>query len=543
MKPRPWPQRLRTVRRAAQSWLARPGVIGPVTGGLLLLAFPPLEWTPAAWVVLAPLLAILDREGDPARRRGVRAWFGAGWGLGLVLCGGNYHWLFRALLEVAGVPLWRFTPFWLALVAALALAPAVALAACAWARAQLGWALWWTAPAAFLLVDATLLVFPFGGVAWGSWAATQPHTLAAAWIVPVLGGPGLVAALVAVNAGWASRLDVTGRGRHGAAPALVAAALALATAVLIWPAPEAVDSSQEARTLRALLVPSDLPPAADADGPPRLRHYLGRTLAVLGPGRRTTHPALPSAPLLVVWPETAAASDISRGKTLVELHDVATLIDGDILLGSDTRALGQDYNSIYLVQGGVFEFQRYDKRELVPFGEYVPAGFRALFGRKATAGDEDYRPGTQPPMFEWRGQRLGLAICFESILPAHVAREVRAGAQVLVVIANDAWLTPAARTHHLRLTALRALEAGRAVLFVSNGGWTAHLSGGQVRQFAPPGGEPLAVEARLEFAATPWVRWGLRLPLLAAALALLLRVAGHGLALWSRPGSSGLRLP
>ncbi len=540
MKSRPWPHRLRALRRNLAVWIARPGVIGPVAGGLMLLAFPPLEWTPVAWVVLAPLLAALEREGDPARRRGVRAWFGAGWGMGLVLYAGHYHWMFHALLGIAGAPLARFLPFWLAMVMAFALGPALALAACAWARIRWGWGLWWTAPLAFMVGDAVLLSFPFGGMPWGSWAGTQPHTLAAAWIAPVLGGPGIVGALVAVNAGWAALMDPPTRGRRGAMAGLAAALLAVLLALLTWPAPVPSDAPAEGRSLHAMLMPSDLAVPTPDEGPRRLRHYLGRTLGVLGPGRRAS-PATAPGPRLVIWPESASATDVSRGKTLVELHDVATLIDSDLVLGADTRELGKDYNSLYLVQGGQFEFQRYDKRELVPFGEYVPPGFGHLFGRKATAGDQDYSRGDRPPVLDWRGQRLGVAICFESTLPGHVTDAARHGAQVLLVIANDAWLTPEARTQHLRLTALRALEAGRDALFVSNGGWTAHLSHGQMVRATSARGGPLAVEARLDPGETTWVRWGEALPLLVAALALLVRLAVHGMALASRGRPS--RLP
>ena len=117
---------------------------------------------------------------------------------------------------------------------------------------------------------------------------------------------------------------------------------------------------------------------------------------------------------------------------------------------------------------------------------------------------------------------------------------VRRGAQALVVIANDAWLTPEARTEHLRITALRALEAGRDALFVSNGGWSAHLSGGMVVRAAGAKDAPLAVDARLTSDMTPWARWGVRLPLAVAALAVLLRLGAHGLAYRSRQRPSGL---
>lgn len=535
MIPRTLMRKLKWLRRAAPAGLAQPGVIGPLTGGALLPAFPPLEWTPLAWFALVPLLAALEGEGDPARRRGSWAWFGAGWGMGLVLGAAHYHWIFHALGTVAGVAPGRFIPFWLAWVAALAFGPALAVAACAWARARLGWSLLWTAPLAFMTLDAALSRAPFGGVPWGSWAATQPHTVAAAWLAPVLGGPGVVAVLVLINALWAALLAGPVPARRAAFPA-GAALLAALTALLMWPGtPEA-----GGRAMRALLVPSDLGVPGPEDGPRRLRHYIARTLD-FAPASQPASP-MNAPPWLIIWPESAA-DDVTRGKALVEVHDIAALAGGDILLGSDVREAGRDYNSLFLVSAGRFDFQRYDKRELVPFGEYVPAPFRPWFGRKATRGELDYTAGTAPPVLAWQGHRLGVAICFESILPRHVARAVAAGAQVLVVIANDAWLTPPARLHHLRLTALRALEAGRDALFVSNGGWSALLSKGQVIEAAPAAGAPLAVEAGLADGLTLFSRWGITLPLALAALALLARLAGHGLAAFNRARPTHLPAP
>ena len=54
-------------------------------------------------------------------------------------------------------------------------------------------------------------------------------------------------------------------------------------------------------------------------------------------------------------------------------------------------------SSVASVQGGAFDFRRYDKRRLVPFGEYVPAGLRWLFPRKLTPGEADYAAGEGPP--------------------------------------------------------------------------------------------------------------------------------------------------
>jgi apolipoprotein N-acyltransferase len=101
---------------------------------------------------------------------------------------------------------------------------------------------------------------------------------------------------------------------------------------------------------------------------------------------------------------------------------------------------------------------------------------------------------------------LGLAICFESILPGHALDAVQAGAEVLVVAANDAWLPRYAVDQHILLSALRGREVGREVLFVSNGGPALRLVSGQAR--ARSESAPLPVSAVRRTGQTPWVRWG-----------------------------------
>jgi apolipoprotein N-acyltransferase len=92
------------------------------------------------------------------------------------------------------------------------------------------------------------------------------------------------------------------------------------------------------------------------------------------------------------------------------------------------------------------------------------------------------------------------------------------------------------------LTALRALEAGREALFVSNGGWTAHVSSGQPVQVVPASRAALRVDARLESRVTPWVRWGLLLPFGLVAMGVAIRLACYGVAYFIGPGSTRLPL-
>ena len=501
-------------------WQDRTAVLVPALAVLPLLAYPPLEWRAAAWLGLAPLLLLLKHG-----RGGMGTWLAAGWGYGVVFYAFQYAWLHRTVVELAGAPLPRFVAFSVAMLAVLALSFAVSIVASRWAWMRLGVSPYLGFPLLLCIQDAVMGAFPFGGVPWGSLAGTQTSSFAAASLVPVTGGAGLVLVLGAVNGGWARTAEAMSGPLRKALPGVAALGCLTLALAQPWLAPRPEQEGMEGFT--ALLVPGDFsiagPPRQDSS---RMRRFVARTLE--GFGRlRQAHPR--PVPELVIWPEGAVSGHVESGKRLVELSRLATLLEADFLLGSDSRGRGREFNSTYLVTGGTFDFRRYDKRQLVPFGEYVPWGFRWFFGKKVTRGDEDYTAGKRPPVMEWRGRRIGLAICFESILPTHMRAAAREGAQVAVVTANDLWLTPAARLQHLRLTALRGLEIGRDVLFVSNGGFSAHLAGGRAVNVPGRNDEPFAARPVLRSAHTPWVRWGY------APLALLL--AGYSIVsflLWRR---------
>jgi apolipoprotein N-acyltransferase len=233
-----------------------------------------------------------------------------------------------------------------------------------------------------------------------------------------------------------------------------------------------------------------------------LRSYLSKTLPALESINRTREPAL------VVWPESAVPGEASRGRKLADLFELSSVVQADFLFGSNAREQGRLFNSVYLVSSERFQTSRYDKRRLVPFGEYVPDPFRSGFGKKLTEGVQDYAAGEGPAVLDWRGTKLGLAICFESIMPGHARRVALDGAEVLIVLSNDQWLTPSASRQHLRLTALRSLEIGREALVATNGGWSGHVREGKLVATSAAGGPVLKVAFQPASRQTPWTRWG-----------------------------------
>ena len=119
----------------------------------------------------------------------------------------------------------------------------------------------------------------------------------------------------------------------------------------------------------------------------------------------------------------------------------------------------------------------YAKRQLVPFGEFVP--LRPLLGwiRKFVPIGDDFSRGTSPAplLVPVRDQSLAVAplICYEDIFPELARSGAYAGASALVVLTNNGWFGEGGAAYqHAAHSVLRAVENRRPVLRCGNGGWS-----------------------------------------------------------------------
>ncbi|MGI4812931.1 MAG: apolipoprotein N-acyltransferase [Janthinobacterium lividum] len=175
-------------------------------------------------------------------------------------------------------------------------------------------------------------------------------------------------------------------------------------------------------------------------------------------------------------------------------------------------------------QAGVF---RYDKHHLVPFGEFVPWGFRWFVDlMNIPLGDFSRGAPVQPP-FEAHGVRFAVDICYEDIFGEEIARTLRGQRQtadVLVNSTNLAWFgNTVALDQHLQIARMRALETERPVLRATNTGATAVIDAqGHVRERLPAFAVG-ALTARVSGTSglTPYVRLGNLSVLLVSCLGLL----------------------
>jgi len=174
---------------------------------------------------------------------------------------------------------------------------------------------------------------------------------------------------------------------------------------------------------------------------------------------------------------------------------------------------------------------RYDKRHLVPFGEFVPWGFRWFVDLMTIPLGDFGRGADEQPPFAVGQQRIAFNICYEDVfgeelLPALAGTD---GATILANVSNIAWFGDShALPQHLQIARMRTLETARPMIRSTNTGVTAAIDfDGRVLGALPPyqlGSLSVTVQGRSGL--TPYARTG-NWPVTALSLLILLAVAAR----------------
>lgn len=471
-----------------------------MAGAVLPLGFAPFGWF---WLTPLSLAALfvswLDCLPSTAAKRGFVFGF-AGFTAGT-------YWLYISIHIFGQAPLWVAVPLMLGLVVIMG----GYLAACGWfaARVQAGrmltWLLVW--PAAWVLVE-WLRGWLFTGFPWLSLGYGQIDGPLRGW-APVSGvyGLGMVTAILAgaLVCCWRGAL----RER------LVAVSVIAVIGVGSWLLDGREWTTPSGDALQVALVQGSI--SQDRKWLPEQRRptmELYRDLTFSGP-----------AADLVVWPEVAIpAMAHTVTDFLSELQYAAEEIGLQLLLGIlvyevDTE---QFYNSLIALgtETGI-----YNKRHLVPFGEFfpVPSFIRewmrlmSLPYRDTAAGERRQEP------LRANGILLAPSICYEDAFGSETL-DFLPDAGLLVNVSNDAWFGDSLAPHqHLQIARMRALETGRYMLRTTNTGITAIIGpDGGIRAESPQfETHVLRGSVRAYTGATPYVRTGNWPVLLFAGLLVL----------------------
>ena len=243
----------------------------------------------------------------------------------------------------------------------------------------------------------------------------------------------------------------------------------------------------------------------------------------------TPVPAGSPQPQVILLPETVMAvfqHQIAPAAWQAWI-DIAKAQRSTLLIGSALYDIktGAYTNSVIGIDGGTTVQQlsnasmalRYDKSHLVPFGEFVPFGFR-WFVNLMSIPLGDFTRGTpkQKP-FAIDGQRLAPNICYEDIFGEELLPAVRGtagiqdGATILANFSNLAWFGDSwALRQHWQMSRLRAMETSRPMLRATNTGATGAIDhrGRDIAQLPPNRVGVLDTTIQGQQGLTPYVRLG-----------------------------------
>ncbi|WP_329332301.1 apolipoprotein N-acyltransferase [Streptomyces sp. NBC_00663] len=427
-----------------------PALAATLSGVLLYVSFPPRT----LWWLALPAFAVF---GWVLRGRGWKAGLGLGYlfGLGFLL----------PLLVWTGVEVGPGP--WIALVAIEAIFVALVGAGIATVSKLPGAPLW--SAALWIAGEAARARAPFNGFPWGKIAFGQADgvflPLAAVGGTPVLGfavvlcGFGLydvVRVLVAKRRGQDIR-------RSAAAVALLSLVVPVIGALAARPL---VSDKAENGTVTVAVIQGNVPRAGlDFNAQRRaVLDYHARETERLAEKVRAGKVAKPD---FVLWPENSSDVDpFANADARAVIDGAAKAIGVPISVGGVVERGGKLYNEQILWDPKKGPTDTYDKRQIQPFGEYLP--LRSLIG--AINSDwtsmvrQDFSRGTEPGVFTMAGAKVGLVTCYEAAFDWAVRSEVTDGAQLISVPSNNATFDRSEMTYQqLAMSRVRAVEHSRTV--------------------------------------------------------------------------------
>ena len=456
----PVPPRPPDVARLRLPWALAVALAG---GLALTAAFPPIGIWPLAPAGPALLAVALWR-------RGLRASLLTGLVFGLAFFVPLLSWL----LNVAWYAWFALAAAEAVIFALLAVGQRLLLNLRAWPLAVAGW---------WVCAESLRSRWPYA-FPWGRLAMSQAGTPAAPWAA--IGGAPLLSFLVALagtTLAWAllAPLRRPGERRSPGRWALPWLAFAGATGLALAGALLPVDQPPPGTpTAVVAAVQGNVPHARSL--PDLLRattvttNHAAATEHLAAQVRAGTRPA----PALVIWPENSTDIDPRLYPPVYATIAAAVkAIHRPVLVG--TLLANPVRNAGVLWRPGRGPGQIYVKRQLVPFGEYIP--FRGLLRHITSLVNlqpVNFTAGHRAVVFPVGTIRLGDVICYEIGFDGLVSSEVNAGANLLALQTNDATFEVDGQRgetlQQLAMARIRAVESDRAVVVASTTGVSAIIA-------------------------------------------------------------------
>ena len=431
---------------------------------MLALSFPRFGHPAFAWIALVPLLvALFGGERRPSSSRTLRS-FSLGLVAGVAYFAGTVYWTSAVIRTYGGLslPVAIFAAG--ALVAYLALFPAVFSLTMSWLRARLGISAILLAPAVWVTAELARAYF-WSGFPWVLLGYSQTEVLPIAQFASLFGVYGVSALVALANAA----LAYVALKRSRAAILAAAAVGVVIAGVAVWGNGRLQDSAltRQGSPMRVALVQGNIPQEQKWDP--------AHANAIVETYLRMTRDAARQGARFVVWPESSTPFYFEEDRLDAErIRTVVRETGVELLLGSDQMERGSPplyYNSAFVLRADGSTGGSYRKMFLVPFGEYVPLKRLLFFVAPLVEGVGDFSPGQAMVTLPVDGFKASTAICYEIVYPGLVRRAVLAGSQLLTTITNDAWYGQSSAPYqHFEQAAMRAIEQGRYLARSANTG-------------------------------------------------------------------------
>lgn len=161
------------------------------------------------------------------------------------------------------------------------------------------------------------------------------------------------------------------------------------------------------------------------------------------------------------------------------VQTIANLFNAEIVIGLEDVEKTADnqrncYSAAFHFRPQIFCPERYEKRVLIPMGEYIPFEFCKEIAKKYGIGGS-FIPGKEAKIFKGKVP-FGVSICYEETF-ANLMSETRAkGAELLVNLTSDVWYPNSKLPQqHLDHGRIRSVENGIPIVRACNTGITCAL--------------------------------------------------------------------
>ncbi|HEY2676493.1 MAG TPA: apolipoprotein N-acyltransferase [Steroidobacteraceae bacterium] len=447
--------------------------LSTLSGCLWFLAVTPFNFSALAWVAAIPMFMAIERTGS------LRSALFLGWWAGMIETAGGFYWLIDTVGRFADFPWIGGLGILLLFCATRAIIFLLFTAIVCVIRRRVAVPMTVLGPLVMVACELSVpQLFPCGQYISQAW---NPHVIQ---ISELTGPAGVTALLMLVNGALYDLILDARRARNAAiGGALLLAAALIFGAVRMRQVDQAI---AHAPGLRVGLVQPNF--ANNNDG------VFSRDRAVreLGALQEQSRRLEKAGAQLTVWSEGSYPMALPHDFNADFPADNYAMVRRDIreptLIGVNTydAAVDQIFNSAILFDKNGKVAGRYDKAELLAFGEYIPGlDYFPWLRKLLPAGLGGFTRGAGPGVLSLQRReggvwQLGPLICYEDIIQEYIRGVGQLHPNLLVNMTVDSWYGATAEpwehlalavfaTVELRVSLVRAVNSGVSALIDPNG--------------------------------------------------------------------------